>query len=219
MPARHTSLQDNLLLKSRSRQVALVDERGCRRDIRSTAGSRVGRVRSPNIGPAEETSFLRSVRILGSAISPASTAQVKYGPDVFADARVPCAAAHAGAFGSSHSHKLNFAEAASCGGGGIVSRRRAALVLLRRAGTRPWAAWVPDQRRTTLQVRRAAPHPGHESIPMVIVSRNRRVNRIWRSCGNPHLTSASAIHRRAAPNRVYDPFIAILKLPFKFDRS
>jgi hypothetical protein len=52
----------------------------------------------PNIGPAEETSFLRSVRLFGSAISPASSAQVKSGPDVFADALVPCAAARAGAF-------------------------------------------------------------------------------------------------------------------------
>jgi len=43
-------------------------------------------------GPAEETSFLRSVRILRSAISPAIFAQVKSGPDVFADALVPCAA-------------------------------------------------------------------------------------------------------------------------------
>jgi hypothetical protein len=43
-------------------------------------------------GPAEETGFLRSVRIFRSAISPASK-QVKSGPDVFADALVPSAAA------------------------------------------------------------------------------------------------------------------------------
>jgi hypothetical protein len=44
-------------------------------------------------GPAEETGFLRSVRIFRSAISPASKPQVKSGPDVFADALVPGAAA------------------------------------------------------------------------------------------------------------------------------
>ena len=35
MPARHTSLQDIPLLEAVSNPVALVDERGCRRDIRS----------------------------------------------------------------------------------------------------------------------------------------------------------------------------------------
>lgn len=39
--------------------------------------------------PAEETSFLRSVRIQWSAISPAVLAGVRFGPDVFADALVP----------------------------------------------------------------------------------------------------------------------------------
>jgi hypothetical protein len=41
------------------------------------------------IGPAEETVFLRSVRIFGSAISPALFVCVKSDPDVFADALVP----------------------------------------------------------------------------------------------------------------------------------
>jgi hypothetical protein len=35
MPARHTSPQNDLLPKSKFQPVALVDERGCRRDIRS----------------------------------------------------------------------------------------------------------------------------------------------------------------------------------------
>ena len=35
MPARHTSLQDIPLLEAVSNPAALVDERGCRRDIRS----------------------------------------------------------------------------------------------------------------------------------------------------------------------------------------
>jgi hypothetical protein len=42
------------------------------------------------VGPAEEISFLRSVRFLSeSAISLALRADVKSGPDVFADALVP----------------------------------------------------------------------------------------------------------------------------------
>jgi hypothetical protein len=38
---------------------------------------------------AEETGFLRSVRIAWSAVSPAARPSVKSGPDVFADALVP----------------------------------------------------------------------------------------------------------------------------------
>jgi hypothetical protein len=40
-------------------------------------------------GPAEETGFLRSVRILSPQFHRRSFAQVKSGPDVFADALVP----------------------------------------------------------------------------------------------------------------------------------
>jgi hypothetical protein len=52
------------------------------------------RVRSFETGPAEETGFLRSVRMsLSSAISPVvQSPQVKSDPDVFADALVPIAA-------------------------------------------------------------------------------------------------------------------------------
>jgi len=52
---------------------------------------------SSKTGPAEETSFLRSVRILGPQFHRRSNAQVKSGPDVFADALVSsAAAAHVG---------------------------------------------------------------------------------------------------------------------------
>jgi hypothetical protein len=44
---------------------ALVDERGCRRDIRSNGWIVYRGVRSGKTGPAEETGFLRSVRIRG----------------------------------------------------------------------------------------------------------------------------------------------------------
>jgi hypothetical protein len=66
--------------------------RGCRRDIRSTAGSDFEqRSRFSRDGPAEETVFLRTVRItFKSAVSSqAYVADVKSGPDVFADALVP----------------------------------------------------------------------------------------------------------------------------------
>jgi hypothetical protein len=70
MPARHTSLQDGLLLEADFERAALVDERGCRRDIRSNGWIVISKVRSlekefapSKTGPAEETSFLRSVRI------------------------------------------------------------------------------------------------------------------------------------------------------------
>jgi hypothetical protein len=90
MPARHTSLQNDLLPNSRFEPAALVDERGCRRDIRSN-----GRIVFPKgfalfeTGLAEETSFLRSVRVYcGPQFHRRSVAQVKSGPDVFADALV-----------------------------------------------------------------------------------------------------------------------------------
>jgi hypothetical protein len=91
MPARHTSLQDIPLLEAVSNPAALVDERGCRRDIRSN-GWIVLSMGSPfaKIGPAEEKSFLRSVRLpRDSQFHRHSLAQVKSGPDVFADALVP----------------------------------------------------------------------------------------------------------------------------------
>jgi len=43
MPARHTSLQDDLLLEADFNRKALVDERGCRRDIRSNGWIAVSR--------------------------------------------------------------------------------------------------------------------------------------------------------------------------------
>jgi hypothetical protein len=80
-------------LKADFKSDGSVDERGCRRDIRSNGWIAFSKEFAlAKTGPAEETSFLRSVRILRFAISPAIFAQVKSGPDVFADALVPCAA-------------------------------------------------------------------------------------------------------------------------------
>jgi hypothetical protein len=47
------------------------------------------RVRSSKTGPAEETGFLRSVRISDPQFHRALVPVVKSGPDVFADALVP----------------------------------------------------------------------------------------------------------------------------------
>jgi hypothetical protein len=89
MPARHTSLEDVSLLEANSNPKALVDERGCRRDIRSNGWITFERVRSSKTGPAEETGFLRSVRIFVPQFHRALAPAVKSGPDVFADALVP----------------------------------------------------------------------------------------------------------------------------------
>ena len=69
----------------------MIDEEG----VGETSGQRPDRIlgcpRFPKEGPAEETVFLRTVRIaFKSAVSlKASLADVRSGPDVFADALVP----------------------------------------------------------------------------------------------------------------------------------
>jgi hypothetical protein len=54
---------------------------------------------------------------------------------------------------------------------------------------------------------------------MVIVSRNATVNQLPGARRNPHGTGTSAISPPLARIGVYAAFIAIFKLPFKFDRS
>jgi hypothetical protein len=55
--------------------------------------------------------------------------------------------------------------------------------------------------------------------PMVIVSRNGRVNRIPPFAGKPRQTWVFAISRDRGGAGVHLRFIPIFKLPFKFDRS
>ena len=86
MPARHTSPA----VTSRNIMKALVDERGCRRDIRSNGwivfrGSSLLQNRSGRRN--EFSSFGAGLR--RSAISPGPKPGVRSGPDVFADALVP----------------------------------------------------------------------------------------------------------------------------------
>jgi hypothetical protein len=54
---------------------------------------------------------------------------------------------------------------------------------------------------------------------MVIVLRNRTVNQIQRLRGKPNKQGIAGFRGRSPHARVYIPFIANLKLPFKFDRS
>jgi hypothetical protein len=56
-------------------------------------------------------------------------------------------------------------------------------------------------------------------VPMVIVLRNGRVKPNSASARKPSETGVSVISPRSVPKSVYVGFIAILKLPFKFDRS
>lgn len=86
MPARHWSPQREFASADFNVR-ALIDERGCRRDIRSTAGSYFDEkpVRQ------KKQVFFDRCGFLASAISPGSRPHVKSGPDVFADALVPIA--------------------------------------------------------------------------------------------------------------------------------
>jgi hypothetical protein len=67
MPARHKGFRAICFSRSRFNPEAQVDERGCRRDIRSSGWIEFSFSKT---GPVEETSFLRSVRIDCSAVSP-----------------------------------------------------------------------------------------------------------------------------------------------------
>src|ERR1700709_1474699 len=95
MPATSQEPSRTVRFSKRTSPAALVDERGCRRDIRSNgwivismefALSKPVRQKKLNI----LIGVLHSVRIQRSAVSPAVLAQVRFGPDVFADALVPC---------------------------------------------------------------------------------------------------------------------------------
>jgi hypothetical protein len=91
MPARHKSLRDGLLLESRFHLKALVDERGCRRDIRSNGWIVFSKASVfSDADPAEEKFFfarcgtLKLRNFTGRSFG----LEVKSGPDVFADALV-----------------------------------------------------------------------------------------------------------------------------------
>jgi len=70
MPARHTSFRDDLFFEAGLQRQLWSTKEGVGETSGQTAGSYFERVRSLKNDPAEETSFLRSVRIFRSAISP-----------------------------------------------------------------------------------------------------------------------------------------------------
>ena len=90
MPARHKSLQDDLLLEADFNRTALVDERGCRRDIRSN-GWIVSFEEFASRKPFRQKKQVFFVRCgsQGPQFHRAARPSVKSGPDVFADALVP----------------------------------------------------------------------------------------------------------------------------------
>jgi hypothetical protein len=66
---------------------------------------------------------------------------------------------------------------------------------------------------------RPIPHSIALLAAMVIVSPNRTVNRFRKLRGNPVKQQFSLMSQNARTNCVQIRFIAMLKLPFKFDRS
>src|SRR5712664_2464493 len=92
MPARRWSAQGELLHQADFVPPAPIDERGCRRDIRSNGWIvTLESVRAFEAGPAAETklSSFGAGPSRRSAVSPAALLlSVESGPDVFADALV-----------------------------------------------------------------------------------------------------------------------------------
>jgi hypothetical protein len=172
---------------------------------------------------------------------------VKSGPDVFADALVPCAAPMVAGAPISRIHRFILTIR------GLRPRR--ALCMHRPDRAVPhsrsspsakaddpvfqsvgdgmaklWRTGYPRSRvgrqqrsgtvRCTGSVAAIAARSSRGAIaPMVIVLRNGKVNRIRPLASNPRETSAFAIHGCLRRQRIYVPFIAMIKLPFKFDRS
>jgi hypothetical protein len=147
------SPQDESRFGADFKPATLVDERGCRRDIRSNGWIVVRGVRSGKTGPAEETGFLRSVRICGPQFHRSANRTVKSAPDVFADA--------------------------------LVSQRNRCLAVLLPLPSHPVC-------HPRLLGRCCAAAAGMR-VPMVIIWRNRRVNRIPGFVANPRRTGTSSM--------------------------
>ena len=91
MPARRRNLQDRSARRSRPDPLRLRSTKeGVGETSGQTAGSNLKRLRCGEADPAEETGFLRSVRIRCSvrSFTKARLPKVRFGPDVFADALV-----------------------------------------------------------------------------------------------------------------------------------
>ena len=96
MPARHKGLQAICFQTSRFNLTALVDERGCRRDIRSNGWIEFSFLENRS-GRRNKFSSFGADQLLRNFTRP-RFARVRSGPDVFADALVPPAGNVPGVF-------------------------------------------------------------------------------------------------------------------------
>ena len=169
-----------------------MDERGCRRDIRSNGWidlSQEFALLENRSGRRNEFSSF-GADLQDPQFHRRSLADVKSGPDVFADALV-------------HRGTPWFP-----------------------AGAQRPSYHFPNLRSSLFRTALVSPPEGCPAllapaslVPMVIALPNGRVNRIARIGGNPSEIRIFANLRRQLARSVYAGFIAILKLPFKFDRS
>lgn len=198
MPARHTSLQDIPLLESG------LQPGGSGRRKRVSARHQVKRLDRPfeRARSCENRSGRRSQfssfgADFWSAISSGSKPFMKSGPDVFADALVPLP---------------------------WLSPARQ-LSRISQSKLSPSTAEVPEASAVTPGRQRSGPvavtATGCEvRLPrMVIVSRNGRVNRIPEPASNPCQIGVLRFPGGPRGACIHLRFIAIFKLPFKFDRS
>ena len=219
MPARHTSLQDGPLLEAVFDPAALVDERGCRRDIRSNGWIVLSRSSLFENRSGRRNKFSSFGADLWSAISSGPKPAVKSGPDVFADALVP-KTPHAGVSEDApcgvrrrigvlvlQIPHILFSPPAASGREGS-SRRRSSRTM--RCGRRHWTG---RRRRRPLALRRPIAANGYrfakwQGKPNSAFRRKAPLNQ--RFCDFTVTRGGAGVHLR---------FIPIFKLPFKFDRS
>jgi hypothetical protein len=90
MPARHTSPQDDLLLEADFESWLWSTKEGVGETSGQTAGSSIREVRFLENRSGRRNKFSSFGADLESAISWGRKSRLKSGPDVFADALVPC---------------------------------------------------------------------------------------------------------------------------------
>ena len=184
MPARHTSLQDVSLFGAGCDPKAQVDERGCRRDIRSNGWIVIFKSLLFENRSGRRNRFSSFGADLSSAISPASRPHVKSGPDVFADALVPTAGAWRPGNLNSKTPTFQNPDIDQ-----RVNASRCTLPVASRASPRSH----DPGRSAALGIGRLA--------AMVIVWRNVRVNRIPQTYGNLGETWVCVILQSSAPRK------------------
>ena len=165
MPARHTSLPDSLLLEADFKSRLWSTKEGVGETSGQTAGSSLWGVRSSEPVRQKKQVFFVRCGSLRSAISPGRKARLRSGPDVFADALVPC----------------SFLAGADSARYGAKSDPPKILDV------------CPDQPRPQSRGVLCVGAAATRSRPMVIVSPNGTVNQIPEIRGKPCKTEAFAI--------------------------